>query len=310
MTEFLVMSISCLVFALTLIVFRGTLIKEHVKSRHISWLSSGSSFWDEDLSKNFWERLILPVLTELRGKLRKIGQRKSKAKGKNRNSETRLEKDLRNAGIPMNPSEFLFLRVSIVILLSVAGIIAASKATNDPSLQFLIFFFALIIGAASPTFILRIRSSNRTLAMQNQLPNVMDILSVSIEAGLGFDAALYKVLERFDGPLIDEFSMVYREIQMGVPRRDALRALSRRVDLAEIQTFSSAIIQAEQYGTPVKNVLRQQAVQLRLLRKQTAQEKGMKAPVRILIPMLIFIFPVIFIVLLGPTIITAIGEFS
>jgi len=95
---------------------------------------------------------------------------------------------------------------------------------------------------------------------------------------------------------------------MGVPRRESLQGLAKRTNVTELQTFAAAIVQSEQYSTPMKNVLRQQAVQLRTARRQAAQEKGMKAPVRILLPMILLIFPVIFIILLGPTIITAMAE--
>ena len=139
---------------------------------------------------------------------------------------------------------------------------------------------------------------------------MMDILSVSIEAGLGFDAALLKVVESYEGPLIDEMALLYREIQMGKPRREAMIALAERSNVPELQTFVTAVIQSDQFGTPIKNVLRNQAVQLRLNRRQQAQEKGMKAPVKMVIPMILFIFPVIFIVLLGPTVIQLTSQFG
>jgi tight adherence protein C len=307
---FMIFIMSLLAFLITIIAFRDVLQKERVKSTQISWMSSKLSYWDEDLDKNIWDRIVLPALKRFRVKLKQSGQKKTKTRISKRQTQTRLDDDLRKAGITLSSSEFTVLRIVITIVVVLAGILVATRATRDTAIQFLILLGFVSIAVAAPTFILRGMVKSRTLLMQNQMPNVMDVLSVSIEAGLGFDAALYKVLERFDGPLIDELGLVYREIQMGVPRRDALRALAKRSNLPEIQTFATAVIQAEQYGTPIKNVLRQQAIQLRVARKQNAQEKGMKAPVRILIPMLIFIFPVIFIILLGPTIITAIGDFS
>ena len=157
-----------------------------------------------------------------------------------------------------------------------------------------------------PRYYIKSRIKTRQLTIQNQLPNVLDVLCVSIEAGLSFDSALLKVVERFKGPLIDEFNQVYREIQMGQPRRDALVSLSQRSNVPELQTFISAVVQSEKFGTPMKNVLLAQAQQLRINRRQHAQEKGMKAPVKMMLPMVIFIFPVMFIILLGPTIISVI----
>ena len=308
--EFLVGSAALLAFLISIIGMQGRLRKERVKGQQIGWLSDQSNFWDEDLNKNLWERLIMPVLAKVRMRMKKSGKRKIKSGVKKKSSATRLENDLRLAGLSLGASEYTFLRIAVTVAILIAGFFIATQVSRDITLQFLVVLVAVTFAVAVPTFFLRMRIKGRQQAIQNQMPNVMDVLSVSIEAGLGFDAALLKVIERFDGPLIDELALVYREVQMGMPRRESLKALTKRSNVPELQTFTSAIIQSEQYGTPIKNVLRQQSVQLRLGRKQAAQEKGMKAPVRILLPMVLFIFPVIFIVLLGPTVITAIGELT
>jgi tight adherence protein C len=163
---------------------------------------------------------------------------------------------------------------------------------------------------AIPRFFISSKIKNRQKQIQLDMPNVMDLLSVSIEAGLGFDAALYKVIQKLTGPLIDEMMQVYKEIKMGRARRDALAALAKRNTTKELQMFVSAVIQSEQYGTPIKAVLKVQSDQLRDERRKRAQEKAMKAPVKMMIPMLIFIFPVIFIIILGPTVINVIDQFS
>ena len=138
----------------------------------------------------------------------------------------------------------------------------------------------------------------------------MDMMSVNIEAGLGFDAAMLSVTEHFKGPLPDEFKRVHREIQMGIPRREALTTLSVRTNVDELKTFASAVIQSERYGTPVINVLRAQAQELRILRRQKAQETASKAPVKMLLPMVMFIFPVLFIILLGPAVLEIAAMFN
>lgn len=303
---FLVLSSAGLTFLLILVIGGDRLRREKVKQTQIGWMSSKPSIWDDELSKSFWERMIRPFFSMIASGFKKRRARRSRNKRQQQN--TRMDQDLRQAGISLTAGEFVIVRLMLTAAITFASAILARNITRDLSLQLLILLFALTIAVALPVFYLRSRVRGRQLAIQNQMPNVMDVLSVSIEAGLGFDAALLKVIERFDGPLIDELTTVYREVHMGVPRRESLQGLAKRTNVTELQTFATAIVQSEQYGTPMKNVLRQQAVQLRNTRRQAAQEKGMKAPVRILLPMILLIFPVIFIILLGPTVITALAE--
>jgi tight adherence protein C len=142
------------------------------------------------------------------------------------------------------------------------------------------------------------------------MPDIMDLLTVCVEAGLGFDGALLKINERFEGPLVDEFMIVQREIQMSLPRKEALKKFSDRSGIPELKTFVGALIQADQMGLPMKNVLKVQSSQLRLARKQIAEEKAMKAPIKMMLPLVFFVFPVIFIVLLGPTVLQLIKTFG
>jgi len=214
-----------------------------------------------------------------------------------------LEKDLHMAGINLPVHEFMFLKTMSSVGILFLGIFTVLILNVDAQIKLLIILFAAIAAILAPRYFIKSRVKIRQLNIQNQMPNIMDLLSVSIEAGLSFDSSLLKVIDRFSGPLVDELNQVYREVQMGRPRREALSALSQRSNVSELQTFASAVVQSEQYGTPMKNVLRSQAQQLRINRRQLAQEKGMKAPVRMMLPMVIFIFPVIFIILLGPTII-------
>jgi len=306
----LVVSSAILALMLTLILFQNVIRREKVKHQQIEWLQGRSPEWDEELSKSFWERVLLPVWNRVVRNFSKLSKSRKSNRGRNKSSNVRLENDLRLAGFRMQPSEFVFLRILATAGLLLFGIAVAVILTSDSAIQFLIILVFMTAAVASPAFFLRFKINKRQLAIQNQMPNIMDVLSVSIEAGLGFDAALLKVIDHFDGPLVDELALVYREIQMGLPRRDALTALSGRSRVTELQTFASAVIQSEQFGTPIKNVLRNQAMQIRVNRRQMAQEKGMKAPIRMMLPMVLFIFPVIFIILLGPTVIQAIGQFN
>jgi tight adherence protein C len=133
------------------------------------------------------------------------------------------------------------------------------------------------------------------------------LLTVSVEAGLGFDAALLKVIDKMPGPLADEFKTVLQEVKVGKIKKDALRDMAERVGMQDLTTFLGSVIQAEQFGVSIGNVLRIQSEQMRQKRRQRAQEKAMKAPVKMLIPMVFFIFPTIFSVLLGPIVIKVIS---
>ncbi len=132
------------------------------------------------------------------------------------------------------------------------------------------------------------------------LPDSMDLLTISVEAGLGFDAALSQVARNTDGPLAGEFFRVLQEMQIGKSRAEAFKSLSQRTTVGELRQFVSSLVQADQFGIPVARVLREQSQELRVKRRQKAEEKAQKVPVKIMVPMVLFIFPVIFIVILGP----------
>jgi tight adherence protein C len=172
---------------------------------------------------------------------------------------------------------------------------------------FLFFLGGIVVGLMLLRYLLASRTRVRKQAIQKQLPEVLDLLSVSVEAGLGFDAALQRVADRARGPLIVELNATYREITLGRPRAEALRNFEQRCGLEEIKSFVGAIIQAEQLGISLKNVLKSQAQQMRLIRRQKVEEKAMKASVKIIFPLVVFVFPVLFIILLAPAIISIIG---
>jgi tight adherence protein C len=145
------------------------------------------------------------------------------------------------------------------------------------------------------------------MEMTLQLPDALDLLTISVEAGLGFDAALAKVVEKMEGPLVDEFRTALAEVRMGRARRDALRDVAIRADAQPVTNFIGAIVQAEQLGVPIAKVLQIQSNQLRIERRQRAEEAAAKAPVKMLFPMVGCIFPTIFIVILGPAVVTVMG---
>jgi tight adherence protein C len=133
------------------------------------------------------------------------------------------------------------------------------------------------------------------------LPNFLDMLCISVQAGLGFEAALQKVIEKKRGALADEFRIVIQEMRMGKARRVAMKDMAERVGISEVTVFVTAVIQAEMLGVSISNVLQVQAQQARDARRMQAEEKAMKAPIKMLLPLVFFIFPVLFIILLGPS---------
>jgi len=174
----------------------------------------------------------------------------------------------------------------------------------------LALLFGLVAGAigfVAPEFWLGRRIRARSFSMVLQLPDALDLLTISVEAGLGFDAALAKVVEKMEGPLVNEFRQALAEVRMGRTRRDALRDVATRADAQPVSNFIGAIIQAEQLGVPIAKVLQIQSQQLRIERRQRAEEMAAKAPVKMLFPMVGCIFPTIFIVILGPAIVTVMG---
>lgn len=167
----------------------------------------------------------------------------------------------------------------------------------------------IMIGALGPTSQLNKKVEARQKSIQRSLPDVMDLLVISVEAGLGFEQALDRVIANVPGELSNEFSRVLGESRAGSSRADALRAMDQRCDTPEVRSFVMAMIQADQFGVSIGRVLRSQADELRVKRRQRAQEQAQKAPVKMMVPMVFCIFPALFVVVIGPAIINIIQNF-
>ncbi len=160
-----------------------------------------------------------------------------------------------------------------------------------------------LIGYLFPDSYLKAKAKERQREIENRLPDVLDLLTVSVEAGLGFDSALLKVVEKQKGVLAEEFLRVLQEIKMGRPRRESLRDLARRNPIEDLSNVVASLVQADQLGISIGGVLRNQAKQIRQRHRQRAEEKAQKAPIKMMIPLVFFVFPSIFIVVLGPAVI-------
>ena len=194
--------------------------------------------------------------------------------------------------------------VALKIIGGIAGVVAgALLMTLLPISGWLKIVFVVmtgLIGYTVPSSQVRAMASKRQRTIQKQLPDVMDLLTISVEAGLGFDAALAQVTKNVPGPLAEEMSRLLQEVQIGVSRADAFRNMSTRTNVAELQSFTLSMIQADLFGVSIANVLRAQSRELRQKRRQRAEEIAQKIPVKLLFPMIFMVLPALFIIVLGP----------
>jgi len=158
------------------------------------------------------------------------------------------------------------------------------------------------MGVFAPVAWLRRKQDERQGSIKRDLPDVLDLLAISVEAGVGFEGAIEVVTRHFDGPLATEFSRMLQEMELGLPRREALQNLKRRTEVPELSNFVLILVQADALGMPIGRVLRTQATEMRLKRRAWAREKAARLPVKILLPLTIFILPALFVVILGPAV--------
>ncbi len=251
---------------------------------------------NEDLNKSFNERFINPLIEST---LKIVGKFAPRIGSSNQKSEN-LRRQLRQAGMTLMPSEYTAIQIIVVGGNSVLFFLLSFILNLDNYYVVLMPIFGAYTAYTIMRFNLMGRITKRKEKMENQLPDVLDMISVNVEAGLGFEQAMLHIIEHFKGPLIDEFNITYREMTMGRSRRDALVLLGERCDIDDLKSFTGSINQANKLGISIKNVLHTQADAIREHRRSKIEEKAQKMSIKILLPMIIFIFPVIFIVLMGP----------
>lgn len=247
---------------------------------------------EETLAKPLAERAIAPVILGLGRFLRRL------------TPVGYLEKTQHRLVLAGNPGNLDAPAFTVIKLITtVAGVILALFAqgvATDGLQRLALFVLPIVLGFFGPEAWLTRKVDERRVAMQKALPDVLDLLVISVEAGLGFDAALARVVGTVPGPLSEEFFRMLQETRVGVSRRDAMRHLMDRTDLDELRSFILAMLQAEAFGVAIARVLRVQADEMRVKRRQRAQEKAFAAPVKLVFPLVFCIFPSLFIVLLGP----------
>jgi tight adherence protein C len=200
----------------------------------------------------------------------------------------------------MRAEEFVIAQAAATGLLTVGALAYLVLAAPSPRIGIMLLILAPVIGWCLPASWLSRKVSERQGAILKDLPDTLDLLAISVEAGMGFEGALEIVCQHFRSPLSEEFARTLHEMELGLPRRDAFQNLKRRTDVPELSNFVLALLQADALGIPIGRVLKTQATEMRNKRRQWAREKAAKLPVKMLFPLVGFVFPAIMVVILGP----------
>ena len=254
-------------------------------------------YWREQMKRSLYDRTVKPFADKIAAKLSHFTPASLRAQAEELVDNT-------NSFNGMGMTGFMLLLGGSTVFFALLGIwMVYSK--NMPFARGLLTLLSFIgAGVFMPFFILRRMVEQRQEAIRQSMPDVLDLLCVSVQAGLGFDGALGKVTAKMKGPLIEEFERLLQELRMGVTRRNALVRLAKRCGIEEMKLFTAALIQAEKLGVGMAQVLEIQSENMREMRRQRAKEQAAKLPVKILFPTVIFIFPVMFVVVLGPALVT------
>jgi tight adherence protein C len=272
----------------------GQMVQERLQAYAVG--SEGRPLTEDEviLQKPFSERVLRPMIE-------KIGQRLSRSTPEKTRSE--LQNKLNLAGRPGNlsPQDFTAIRYVACIVLFAVGLLLGAFL-QSPLWLALVAGGGALAGFFGPLMWLNQKVDERRKDIQKSLPDAMDLLTIAVEAGLGFDAAMARVTDKFKNALSDEFGTVLQETRLGRPRLEALDDMGRRTGVEDLHNFVQAVIQSEQMGVGVAKILRLQSDEMRRKRRQRAQEKAAQASLKMMLPMVGCIFPTLWIVLLGPAV--------
>ena len=247
----------------------------------------------QELAQSFVDRAMKPVM----GGLVALGRRITPAEGRRR-----IDRKLAQAGNPAawDADKLVAYKLLATGVMFGGGWIILGGAPIPAGLKFMMLALITFIGFYGPTAIITHKADARQQEIRRALPDTMDLLTISVEAGLGFDAALVQVISNTPGPLSEEFSRLLQEMRLGHSRVQAFKNLQDRTDVDELASFILAMIQADTFGVSIAKVLREQSKELRTKRRQRAEEAAMKVPIKILFPLIFCVLPALFIVILGP----------
>jgi tight adherence protein C len=249
----------------------------------------------------FRERAVEPMKMGLAHAVLKLSPRMTVDK---------VSRRLMGAGVgrAISPTSFLASKALFSVLGFVGGTFLGGLTGNGTLGVLLAILFAFV-GFMLPDIFVSMKARSRRDEIRAELPDALDLLAVSVEAGLGFDAAITKLTEHMDGPLVDEFALALSEMRIGETRQNALQKMVDRVQAPELAAFVRALIQADQLGISLGRILRVQATDTRNKRQAAAEERAMKAPIKMLFPTALFIFPAMFLIILGPAFLNFKGIF-
>jgi tight adherence protein C len=296
-----------IVIAVIAVSWRGTAQGEDddpLRARLAEYIQRGdvASLEEIELSQPFSERVIIPVV-------RRIGEFSARFTPQKAIQDTARRLELAGNPWPIDAATFLAIRFILAVVLAgfLIAVVLISPSSN-PSDNFMYIGGAAFAGFFLPHLMLTSRITRRQKEIRKAMPDALDLLTICVEAGLGFDAAMSKVSEKWENELSLAFARVIREVQLGKVRREALKDMADRLGIPEMTSFVAAIIQSEQLGVSMAKVLRIQSDQMRVKRRQRAEEEAHKAPVKMIIPMALLIFPSIMIIILTPAAIQIMGS--
>jgi tight adherence protein C len=258
---------------------------------------------EEEMSENFGSRVLVPVVTRAGRFARRITPL---------DARERLEKKLMLAGSPVGWDAERVLAFKIIGAAAgfVGSLLLLQLISFSSFLQLVVIALLTFVGFIVPDSILNSRVEDRKKEVLGALSDTLDLLTISVEAGLSLNAAIAMVVRNVPGVLSQEFGRMLQEIQLGVPRSDAFRHLAERTDVDELNAFALAMVQADVFGVSIASVLRTQAAQLRIKRRQAIEAKAAQTPVKIVFPLILCILPALFVVIVGPGAIQIMTSFS
>jgi tight adherence protein C len=297
---FLILAIACLGAAVFLVGEVATAPARQRRSSVDRAAHYGRTVLKAGNRRSFKERVLLPLAARIARLVLRLTPK---------TSVDAVSMKLLTAGLKISPTAFLAIKGAAATGGFVVGLVFGG-ALRGPAGAILGAGVLAAGGWVLPEYAVSMKARSRREHIKSELPDALDLLAVSVEAGLGFDSAITKIVDYMDGPLSHEFCVTLAEIRVGEGRSEALKKLAQRTGAPEVSAFTRSIIQADQLGISLGRILRVQASDTRLRRQSAAEERAMKAPVKMLFPTVLFIFPAMFIVILGPALLNLMTVFK
>ncbi|WP_436698732.1 type II secretion system F family protein [Nocardioides sp. BYT-33-1] len=257
----------------------------------------------EEADRPFADRILAPF----QARALSVGRRLTGA-----DKADRIRRRLDFAGNPRGWTIDRVLSLKVLCAVALPVLVVAYGALLGGSIPTLVIIAvaAAALGFFAPDLYLYNKAAHRADQIRRSLADAVDLLTISVEAGLGFDAAVQQVARNTTGPVAEEFSRVLREMQLGMSRSDALKSMGARSNVEDLNTFVGSMVQADAFGIPIGQVLRVQSGEIRVKRRQYAEEKAQQVPVKIMVPLILFILPCLFVVVMGPAVLNAMDAFN